>query len=107
MAQSLMTSIIADLGSNYRTEDADVLTDIYNEVVDNALRFSNRQFKTDRDAQIEILASDIRRCVKTIYLQRGAEDVSSQTQSGLASTYDDAMEKMRNDIYKGNKRILL
>ena len=107
MAQSLMTSIIADLGANYRSEDSEVLTDIYNEAVNNALRFSNRQYKSDQDAQIEILASDIRRCVKTIYLQRGAEDVSSQTQSGLASVYDDAMERMRNDIYKGGKRILI
>lgn len=103
----LLNSIIYDLGANYKDEDIDVITDIFNEVVDNALRFSNRQFKTNVEQQITILSSDIRKCVKALYLQRGTEDVKQQTQSGLSTTYTDALETMRQDIYKGGKRVLL
>lgn len=102
----LETSIANDLGKNFSRDDAVVFDSIFNEVVDNALRFSNRRFKTETD-QLPILASEIRRCVKTIYLSRGSEDVTSQSQSGISSTYDNAMERLRKDIVKNGKRVLL
>lgn len=105
--QELLASIKEDLGANYNSDDVTLLESIYNEVVDNALRFSNRIFKSNKETQVDVLASEIRRCVKTIYLSRGAEDVSSKSQSGLTSTYDDAMERMRNDIVKNGKRVLI
>lgn len=103
--EELFSTIIIDLGENYR-QDESVLRVIFDEVVSNALRFSNRQFKV-LENQLPILASDIRRCVKAIYLQRGSEDVKSSTRSGLTLNYEDAMERMRQDIYKGGKRVLL
>lgn len=103
--EELFSTIIIDLGENYR-QDESVLRVIFDEVVSNALRFSNRQFKV-LENQLPILASDIRRCVKSIYLQRGSEDVKSSTRSGLTLNYEDAMERMRQDIYKGGKRVLL
>ena len=102
----LLASIISDLGANYKAEDETLLTELLDEVTNNALRFSNRRLKTNVDDQIEILAPEIRRCTKSLYLQRGSEDVSSQNQSGLNSKYTNALERMRQDIYKGGKRIL-
>ena len=104
--EELFSTIIIDLGENYKKEDETILRVIFNEVVLNALRFSNRQFKI-LENQLPILASDIRRATKSIYLQRGSEDVKSSSQSGLNSNFDDAMERMRQDIYKGGKRVLL
>jgi len=103
--EELKATIIADLGANYQVSDANAFTTIFNEVVDNALRFSNRRLKLETN-QLSILASEIRRCTKSIYLQRGSEDVTSQTQSGLSSSFDDAMERMRQDIVKNGKRVL-
>lgn len=103
----LLASIIADLGANYNSNDESILTEILDETIANALRFSNRQFKTDVEAQYDILASDIRRCTKSLYLQRGAEDVMNQVQNGVNARYVNAAERMRLDIFRGGKRILM
>ena len=103
----LLASIIQDLGANFNSDDETLLTELLDEVINNALRFSNRRFKTNVEDQIEILAPEIRRCCKSIYLQRGSEDVSSQNTSGLNSKYTNAWERMRQDIYKSGKRILI
>lgn len=90
-----------DLGVNFNNADVQVLQTIIDKVVANALFISNRS-KND----IELLKPEIEECVKTIYLQRGTEDVSSQSQSGLSSTYKNAIETMRNDIILNGKRIV-
>lgn len=107
--QQLIDSIIADLGVNYRSSDSATLDAITDEVINDALIVSNRQYlaKTDLESQIEVLASNIRKCVKSIYLLRGAEDVKSQSTSGLNSTYENSIETMTYDIIRSNKRILL
>lgn len=110
--QELIEHIKFDLGSNYTTESGDiVLTSIVDDVITDALYTSNRRFKASKsdealNEQIGILATEIKRAVKTIYLQRGAEDVSSNSQSGVSSTYDDAMRRLREDIIRNGKRIL-
>lgn len=90
-----------DLGVNFNNADVQVLQTIIDKVVANALFISNRS-KND----IELLKPEIEECVKTIYLQRGTEDVSSQSQSRLSSTYKNAIETMRNDIILNGKRIV-
>lgn len=104
----LLNSIVADLGANYRN-DNEVLGALLDEAVNDALLISNRfQFKdTNLEAQLDILASNIRKCVKSVYLLRGAEDVKSQSVSGISSTYENAVEQMTYDIIRTNKRVLM
>lgn len=108
---NLLSSIITDLGANYQN-DSDFLGALLDEVIDDAFFVSNRdQLITEKsgtvfETQLSILASNIRKCVKSIYLQRGAEDVKSQSEGGISSTYENAIETMRHDIIFSNKRIL-
>ena len=62
--------IIADLGNNYRASDELVLENIIEDISSQALFISNRK-------SIEGLEFEIKEAVKTIYLQRGVEDVSA------------------------------
>lgn len=91
--------IINDLGANYRNDD-DVLLDIINEVTSIASNISNRK-ETD-----EKLYPYIKTAVKSIYLARGGEGISSINESGKSLSFDDAIEKMRNDIVKNGLRRL-
>lgn len=104
----LLESIKADLNANYRNDD-EVLNDLFEEVLNDALFISNRTslYQTKEEEQITILASNIRKCVKTVYLQRGSEDVTSQSLSGISNSYDDAIERMKADIVKQGKRRLI
>lgn len=105
--QELLESIKTDLDANYRNDD--VLNELFEEVLNDALFISNRisLYQTKQEEQISILASNIRKCVKSIYLQRGSEDVTSQSLSGISNTYDDAVERMKSDIIKQGKRRLI
>lgn len=109
--EELLQQIIADLGANFREDEDVILEDILNDVIEDALLASNRDAKAAasseaRATQLKILSSNIKRAVKTIYLQRGVEDVRSNSESGLSNTYDVAMERMLADIIRQNKRVL-
>ena len=106
MKTKILNEIIKDLADNYR-KDGEVLNNLLDDVIVDALSMSNRKYKSDIDNQLLILKSNIKKAVKTIYLQRGAEDVSSKSESGQSSTYDYAMETMQKDILRQNKRIMI
>lgn len=97
----MLNEIIRDLGDNYNTADSKVLDNILDEATTNALFISNRTHTLEN---IKLLSNEIKNYVKTVYLQRGTEDVQSQSQSGLNSTYQNAYEKMRKDIISNGKR---
>lgn len=99
----MLNEIIRNLGDNYNDTDKKVLEDILDEATTNALFISNRVRNLEN---IKLLSSEIKKYVKAAYLQRGVEDVKSQSQSGLSSTYQDAYEKMRKDIISNGKRII-
>lgn len=107
----LLNTIIADLGENYHEDDDALLRELLDESISDALLVSNRYQYAQTDdglnAQLDILASNIRKCAKALYLIRGAEDVKSQTQSGINSTYENAIETMTYDIIRSNKRVLM
>ena len=107
--QALLSSIVDDLGANFQ-EEQELLGTLLDEVINDALFISNRdqlvRTNEDLEPQLDILASNIRRAVKTIYLQRGAEDVKTQSLSGLSSTYDEAIETMKSSIIRSGKRIV-
>jgi hypothetical protein len=89
--------IIADLGSNYRASDEEVLEKILTRVTKDALFISNR--KTSDGIESEIIEA-----VKSLYLLRGTEDVESLSESGKSAKYKDVMEKLRRDIVSNGKR---
>ena len=108
--EELCEAIERDLGVNYNSEDGNVLRDLVEDVIEDALKLSNRDARATtpeaKEAQVAILQSNIKKAVKAIYLQRGTEDVKSNSQSGLSNTYDDVMDTMLKDIVRQNKRIL-
>ena len=89
--------IIADLGSNYRASDSDLLDKLISRVTNDALFISNR--KTSENLESEIIEA-----VKSLYLLRGTEDVESLSESGKSAKYKDVMKKLRQDIVSNGKR---
>ena len=109
----LLQSIIKDLGANYSTDDESILSEILDEVIDDALFASNRYSKAQRSPQekekhITVLQSDIRNCTKSIYLRRGAEEISSENNGVLSlnMTFENAIDNMTAHIIKTGKRLL-
>lgn len=106
MKEKILQEIIDDLADNYMN-DKSVLASLLDEVISDALSISNRLHKIDKEAQLKILKSNIKKAVKTIYLQRGSEDTKSRSESGISNSYDDAIETMKNDIIRENKRLFI
>ena len=96
MAENI-DKIIADLGANFRN-DKDVLKDILEEFSSIASDISNRT-KDD-----EKLFPYIKKAVKAEYLARGAEGLTSRNEGSISSSYEDIVEKLRNDIIKNGVR---
>lgn len=89
--------IVADLGANYK-EDEEVLMDILEEVSSIASDISNRQ-KND-----EKLFPYIKKATKAIYLSRGAEGLTSRNEGSISTSFEDIIDKLRNDIIKSGLR---
>lgn len=96
MAENI-DKIIADLGANYRN-DEDVLKDILEEVSSIASDISNRT------ADDEKLFPYIKKAVKAEYLARGAEGLTSRGEGSMSSSFEDTMDKLRNNIIKSGLR---
>ena len=94
----MLDKIINDLGANYKNKDEEVLEDILNEVSSIASDISNRK------AEDEKLYPYIKKAVKAIYLCRGVEGMQSTSESGVSSSFEDIIDKMRNDIVKNGLR---
>lgn len=89
--------ILEDLASNYR-DDKDVLNEIFDEVCSIASDISNRQ-KND-----EKLFPYIKKATKSIYLSRGAEGLTSRNEGSISTSFEDIVDKLRNDIIKSGLR---
>ena len=96
----MLEKIIEDLGANYKDDDRKVLENILEEVSSIASNISNRK-KDD-----EKLFPYIKKAVKSMYLARGAEGLVSQSESGVSSSFEDIVDKLRNDIVKNGLRRL-
>lgn len=94
---SNIEKIIADLGANYRN-DKEVLSEILEEVSSIASDISNRQKEDTK------LFPYIKKATKAIYLSRGTEGLTSRSEGSISSSYEDIMEKLRNDIIKSGLR---
>lgn len=89
--------IINDLGPNY-IGDANVLKQILEEISSIASDISNRQ-KNDTK-----LFPYIKKATKAIYLTRGAEGLTSRNEGSISTSFEDIIEKLRNDIIKSGLR---
>lgn len=94
---SNMDKIIADLGANYK-DDKKVLEEILEEVSSIASDISNRQ-KND-----EKLFPYVKKATKAIYLSRGAEGLTSRNEGSISASFEDIIDKLRNDIIKSGLR---
>ena len=88
--------IIAELGANYQN-DKEVLKGILEEINSVAYDIS----KNKNQAK---LFPYIKKAVKAIYLCRGTEGLQSRSEGSITSSYEDVIEKLRNDIIKNGLR---
>lgn len=103
MEDTILDEIIKDLSDNYNQTDKEILKSILEEIIVDALSISNRK-KTDEN--ISYLKSDIKKAVKSIYLQRGKEDVTQDSESGLSNVYNDVVSELSLNIIKKGKRLI-
>lgn len=96
----MLDKIINDLGANYNSDDEEVLEDILNEVSSIASNISNRKSDDEK------LYPYIKKAVKSEYLRRGAEGLTSSSESGVSNSYDNIIEELRNNIIKNGLRRL-
>lgn len=89
--------IIADLGANYKEEDREVLEEILVEVTFTAYDISNKQKE-------EKLFPYIKRAVKSEYLARGTEGLTSRTEGSMSSSFENIIDTLRNNIIKSGLR---
>jgi hypothetical protein len=91
--------IINDLGPNYMGDD-NVLEEIFEEVSSIASDISNRP---EDDVK---LFPHIKKAVKAIYLSRGSEGLTNRSEGSISSSFEDVIDKLRNNIIKTGLRRL-
>ena len=99
----MLEKIIEDLADNFQAGDEQVLQEYIDETTLDALSISNRKNTT---SNIELLTSDIKKCVKAKYLLRGSEGSKSLSDSGKSTSFEDPTETMRIEIVKAGKRVI-
>lgn len=109
MKQTVLDEIIALLGDNYSTSDASVLSNILDQVILQASYISNRDIdlNAQEDENFKLLTPEIINATIIAYQTRGVESVKSQSELGQSNTFVDYTEKLRNDIIKNGKRVIL
>ena len=109
MKQTVLQQIIALLGDNYNSSDATVLTNILDEVIKQASYISNRELDltAEKDSNFDILTPEIINATVIAYQTRGVESVTSQSELGQSNTFVDYTDKLRNDIIKNGKRVIM
>lgn len=95
----MLEKIKADLAENFKNGDEPVLQDLISMVTADALFISNRKVNNG------ILDFNIIKCVKEMYLQRGAEGSNSLSDGGVSTSFNKPLEEMRKDIVAEGKRL--
>lgn len=102
LKEKILEQLKRDLSENY-LDDKEVLFDILEDTIEEALSISNRTLTL---TNVQLLKPEIKKCVKALYLQRGTEDTCSLNESGKSSSFINAYEELRNNIIKGGKRVM-
>ena len=96
----MLEIIKMELADNYHEGDEAVLQNLIDRVTTDALSISNRVRNTNG-----ILDSNIIKCVKEMYLQRGAEGSNSLSDGGVSTSFNNPKETMRKEIVAEGKRL--
>ena len=94
----MLDKIKKDLGANVIENDNEVLKEIIEEVSSIASNISNRKTNDSK------LFPYIVKATKAIYLTRGAEGLQSRSEGSISNSFEDIIEKLRNDIIKNGLR---
>lgn len=97
----MLEEIKSELAETFKSGDEAILQVFIDEATTDALSISNRQRSKEN---IELLKSDIKKCVKSKYLIRGAEGSKSFSNSGSSTSFENPDEVMRTNIVKSGKR---
>lgn len=97
----MLEDIIKDLAENYDESDETILENMLEAVTTTALNISNRN---DTEENRNLLSLEISNAVKALYLARGGEGLNSLNDGGKSSSFEDVIEKLRNNIIKNGKR---
>lgn len=96
----MLEQIKKNLGVNYVESTDEVLQDIIDDITSIACDISNRN---QNDLK---LSPYIKKAVKSEYLARGAEGILSRTEGSVSTSFENIVDKMRNDIIKNGVRRL-
>lgn len=97
----MLEDIKRELGENFNPEEYDILNNLIQQITRDALSIANRE---DTEVNRGLLSSEIKQCVKALYLQRGSEGSSSFSDSGKSTSFTNPLEELRNNIVKSGKR---
>lgn len=94
----------SQLGPLFKTSDEQVISNIGDTVIDEAIIMSNR---SETEETLKDLKATIVQCIVIAYENRGTEGVKSQGELGQSNSYIDWMEYLENNIIKKGKRFLV
>ena len=98
----MLEEIKTDLADNYRDGDDAILQEYIERITADALSISNRKHSENN---INLLSSEIKQCVKALYLQRGGEGSKGISDNGLNTTFTEPYKDLRENIVKSGKRV--
>lgn len=101
--KELVDLAIEKLGEQYRKTDSEIIKNIGDTVIDEALSVSHRQ---DNEATLKDLKAIIIESIVIAYQNRGAESLKSQSELGQSNSFVDWMEYLETNIIQKGKRFL-
>ena len=91
------------LGEILRAQDEEVLEQISETVIDEALSIANT---SESEQSLQDLKAPIVEAIVIAYQNRGSEGLKSQSELGQSNSFVDWMEYLRTSIINGGKRYL-
>lgn len=91
------------LGEILRAQDEEVLDEIGETVIDEALSIANT---SESETSLKDLKAPIVEAIVIAYQNRGSEGLKSQSELGQSNSFVDWMEYLRTSIINGGKRYL-
>ncbi len=88
----MQDKIIRDLGANFRKGDDEIIEDLIDDYMEIASNESNRKKEDPK------LFPYIKKAVKSAYILRGTEGMSSQSEGSISESYQDIEDKLRRDV---------
>lgn len=91
------------LGEIFKVQDEQVLKNISDTVIDEALDIANT---SESEKSLADLKAPIVEAIVIAYQNRGSEGLKSQSELGQSNSFVDWMEYLRTTIINGGKRYL-